>query len=238
MPCSQAPAIIIAPHPDDETFGCGGLIALKRLMRVDVTILFLTDGRCAAREPGVTEADLIRTRQREGFAAADVLDVPQNRVHFFGLPDTQLRDLPADRRQLACKSIAEIIDSHPGAEIYVTHRHDIHPDHEAAWQLVADSIAHSSPVQPPERFEYSIWMSWLAKATRSLRAADLAGARRLDIRSVRAKKRSAIAAYQSQVKALPPGFISRFDSPFELFFRSSAAPAAGSRRVLVSTATP
>src|SRR5438067_976178 len=36
--------MVIAPHQDDETFGCGGLIALQREGGATVKVVFLTDG--------------------------------------------------------------------------------------------------------------------------------------------------------------------------------------------------
>ncbi|MEN8215667.1 MAG: PIG-L family deacetylase [Pseudomonadota bacterium] len=43
-PVSQSSALIIAPHPDDEILGCGGLIALKKSKHAQV---FLTQGEAS-----------------------------------------------------------------------------------------------------------------------------------------------------------------------------------------------
>ena len=40
----RAPAIVFAPHPDDETLGCGGTILKKRSLGAPVEVVFLTDG--------------------------------------------------------------------------------------------------------------------------------------------------------------------------------------------------
>ncbi len=42
---SQKSAMIFSPHQDDETFGCGGLIALKREQQIPVVVVIITDGR-------------------------------------------------------------------------------------------------------------------------------------------------------------------------------------------------
>ena len=39
--------IVFAPHPDDETFGCGGVMAKRNSERYNVNIVVLTDGRHA-----------------------------------------------------------------------------------------------------------------------------------------------------------------------------------------------
>ena len=40
-------ALVIAPHPDDETFGVGGLIALKKEKEVPVKVIFFTSGEAS-----------------------------------------------------------------------------------------------------------------------------------------------------------------------------------------------
>jgi N-acetylglucosamine malate deacetylase 1 len=42
---SQKSAMVFSPHQDDETFGCGGMIALKRAQGIAVQVIFLTDGQ-------------------------------------------------------------------------------------------------------------------------------------------------------------------------------------------------
>lgn len=45
--------VVVAPHPDDEVLGCGGLIAAARAAGVPVLIIALTDGEQAyPDEPG------------------------------------------------------------------------------------------------------------------------------------------------------------------------------------------
>lgn len=45
--------VVVAPHPDDEVLGCGGLIAAARAAGMPVLIIALTDGEQAyPDEPG------------------------------------------------------------------------------------------------------------------------------------------------------------------------------------------
>jgi hypothetical protein len=40
LPISRESTMIFAPHQDDETLGCGGLIALKRQLGIPVKVVF------------------------------------------------------------------------------------------------------------------------------------------------------------------------------------------------------
>ena len=39
--------MIVAPHPDDESLGCGGLIAQLKAQKAEVWVLFLTNGEAS-----------------------------------------------------------------------------------------------------------------------------------------------------------------------------------------------
>ena len=47
--------LVVAPHFDDETLGCGGLLAQLAAAGAVIRVLYLTDGAAAA-EPGGREA--------------------------------------------------------------------------------------------------------------------------------------------------------------------------------------
>ena len=71
------PVVVLAPHPDDETLGCGGLIALKRSLGAPVRVIFMTDG--AGSHSGVDRPALTATRKEEASAACNVLGVHAGR---------------------------------------------------------------------------------------------------------------------------------------------------------------
>lgn len=51
MAINQRSAIVFSPHQDDETLGCGGMIALRRAQNIPVSVVFLTDGQGGVSDP-------------------------------------------------------------------------------------------------------------------------------------------------------------------------------------------
>ena len=81
--------VVVAPHPDDETLGAGGLIATAALRSTPVVIVSVTDGELA-----YDAANLAATRRAELDAAVAVLSqhsglVSVVRLH---LPDGRLHE--------------------------------------------------------------------------------------------------------------------------------------------------
>lgn len=95
--------MVVAPHPDDETLGCGGLIQRAVAAGAAVRIVFLTNGdgfRFAVereyRKLQTTPDDYMRfgeLRRREAVAAARLLGLRQRDLTFLGFPDGSLMDL-------------------------------------------------------------------------------------------------------------------------------------------------
>ena len=81
--------LILAPHPDDETLGCGGLIALYVSKGVDVTIAVISDGGKISHEFAAENIDIVETRERESLEAARLLGVKT--TFFLKFPDGELK---------------------------------------------------------------------------------------------------------------------------------------------------
>ncbi|MCL6561812.1 MAG: PIG-L family deacetylase [Firmicutes bacterium] len=103
------PVLVVAPHPDDEVLGCGGLIARWRARGVAVTVVLVTLGdgfrenavRYYLRVP-VQPHEFLHLgyeRQAECLAALQALGVEEERVIALGFPDGGLIHLLTDRWQ-------------------------------------------------------------------------------------------------------------------------------------------
>ena len=89
--------LILAPHPDDEVLGCGGVIQHAVGMGIPVRIVFLTHGdnnewsfMVHRKRPVLASREVRRMgliRRKEAFKAAEILGVPAREILFLGYPD-------------------------------------------------------------------------------------------------------------------------------------------------------
>lgn len=234
---ARASCMVLAAHPDDETIGCGAMIARKRAAGTKVTIVIATDGRYSTRSRRVTETELAAIRAEEALGAAEVLGVAGDDVIFLPFDDLSLvLSLPT-----MVDELTEVVER-VGVpdELFVTSARDGHTDHvslhEAAQRLrpvLGDGC---------RMFEYPTWY-WYAGPGRSGAAGRLRREwrtlRRL-VRTVRTTptvrvatgghltaKRRALACYASQTtrltgedawQILPPDFLRCFLGRAEVFF--------------------
>ena len=212
---SLVPVVVVAPHEDDETFGCGGLIALKRQLGVPVTVVFVSDGGGGYQEGTKAPQDIVATREKEARDATGILGVPAEQVLFLGFPDTRLSKLDASDWQRLVSRLAECFDEHAQLEVYVTHQRDLHPDHEASYRAVRDAVARST--SQVRLFEYPIWIRWMGKFHRNLRWSDFPGLIKVPIASVHATKLRAIQAYVSQIGLLGRAHLRCYEQAWEIF---------------------
>jgi LmbE family N-acetylglucosaminyl deacetylase len=87
---TDKPTLIVAPHPDDETFGCGGLIKLKRASGVRVRVVILTNGEGVASGLCEHPATVVSARKREALEACQRLGIDAESVRWLQLPDSKL----------------------------------------------------------------------------------------------------------------------------------------------------
>lgn len=172
--------LILSPHPDDETIGCGGAIALHRLAGDAVCVLSLTSGELGLSEHPIEEARAIRERELSN--SAGILDFSV--VESLRLPDYELaRHLPAASTALA-RWLGKLLPE----RVYLPHPADDHPDHQACLPLLARAIQIAG-VSAPWALGYEIWSP--------LPEFDHVE----DISSVFSTKLAAVRAYSSQLES-------------------------------------
>lgn len=124
-----ARAVVVAPHPDDEVLGCGGMLQLLAAAGRQLQLISVTDG--SASHPGSERWPVERlsvVRPQESAEALRRLGVPLHRMKWLrgGFTDSQVA---ADE-----SSLVAFIERHlrPGDVVFSTWCEDGHCDHEAA----------------------------------------------------------------------------------------------------------
>ena len=153
---SLSPILVIAPHQDDETLGCGGLLAVASALGLRPRVAFLTDGAASHKGSATyTPRRLARTRRREALRALDVLGVPVRDVLFLGWPDARPHPGGAPEYEGAVEGLCAWVRRRPPASVWSPWRGESHCDHEAA-AAVARDVASRLPTGPV-LMDYLVW---------------------------------------------------------------------------------
>jgi LmbE family N-acetylglucosaminyl deacetylase len=173
--------LVIAPHPDDESIGCGGTICLHTDRADRVTAVFLTSGELGLKQLPREEA--WRIRESEAEAAADILGI--SHCTFLRLPDWYV----GDRLPEATAGLKPIFDREGPQRVYLPHVREWHPDHRACLPAVCAALKESS-IPSPTLLCYEVWTP--------LSEYDDGE----DITKVMRRKLQAVRCYRSQVEQL------------------------------------
>ena len=218
LPTLAVPTIVFAPHPDDESLGCGGTIAIRHALGQDIRVIFVTDG-AFSMDPS-RKAAITLQRQQEALEALAILGIDKHCVTFLNYPDGALQQLSPPEQAELIQEFQKILAPYPQVEVFVPHHHDRHPDHEATCYLVKAALeTFPGTVQ---LWQYPIWVLWKTPCIQllsQLLTRGPSGWHSLAIGHVIDLKKRAIAAHGSQLDALPPGFLKQFQQPHELFWK-------------------
>jgi LmbE family N-acetylglucosaminyl deacetylase len=147
-------ALVFAPHPDDETLGCGGTIIKKKRSRAEVRIIFVTDGS-RSHLHCLSESELKSIRNNEALAASRILGLEDDKVIFLELEDGNL----SKNLESSAKRVSEILAEHQPEEIFIPYYRDKDPnsDHIATNNIVMSAL--QTYRMETVIYEYPIW-SW------------------------------------------------------------------------------
>ena len=216
----QPPVLVVAPHPDDESIGCGGLIATLRRCRLDVQVIVLTDGTGShANSASYPPCRLADVRKGEALKALAILGVAPEAVAFWQLADRFVPDRDSAEFESAVARTQLRLRLQQPATLVIPGRTDSHGDHRAAWSIWTEAARGLSA--KPRILEYLVW-----PGTETAEGAPLL----LDISEVLPLKRQAVAAHRSQHGlvieddsdgfSLPDDLLARAAEPWERFFET------------------
>lgn len=223
-PINPGPCLVIAPHADDETLGCGGLIAAKVARGDSVDVAFITDSSGShPGHPTLTRQKLATRRRQEACAALAELGLAQQRTHFLEAPDGRLDRLTQAEAGDLQGRLAALLASVRPTEVYLPFLGGGSSEHDAAHRLCVAALragGFSALV-----CEYPVWAWWnpLRLRHQLLRPAENF---RHALGPLRARKRRALACHRSQgaaispdsAPALPPVLARLCTGPREFFF--------------------
>lgn len=129
------PWLVFAPHPDDETFGMGGSIALASRQGVQVQVVVMTRGELAG-DP--------EERLQECLDAGRVLGIDQH--HFWSIADQGL-----SKAEIAWSDLKAVIDPLQPNTVFLPGIQEFHPDHRAATRIVLNLLQNGS-------YQVSVWL--------------------------------------------------------------------------------
>jgi len=209
--------LVIAPHPDDEVLGCGGLLQLCAAAGRAALLVAVTDG--TGSHPGSTLWPVHRlaaARPAETLAALRVLGMPDLPVHRLGLSDGSVAAHEQELQHL----LENLLQ--PGDTLCATWQLDGHPDHEGTGRAAAAAALAAGATC----IEMPVW-GWHWAAPDDPRLPWQRAVRLAIPPSMVARKRAALACFASQIapdastgKAaiVPPSASARLLTDHEVFF--------------------
>lgn len=231
--------VVFAPHPDDEVLACGGTIAKKRRLGIDVHIVYMTDGSKSHDASLIDRQELVNIRGREARAAGDALGVSADCLEFLDYEDSRLGDSMAQ----AVSAVHAILEKVRPQEVYLPYRKEFQSEHVATHRIVVEALRRGRFLV--QTYEYPIWswptVNWrrgwsrlwsIREMTSTLamvtHLVDVVRIVKVDISDTLDVKQRALSEYRSQVThfrgplwpMLPPDFVGRFLVPYEIFFRA------------------
>jgi LmbE family N-acetylglucosaminyl deacetylase len=175
--------VIVAPHPDDEVIGCGGLIARLVAEGNAPHIVIMTGGEQShAGCCSIDTKSIVSSRRGLTRNAMAILGVPKNNIHELNFPDGGINS-----QHFEMVSLQNLLEQLNPQMVFVPHWGEGWPDHITTAKIVKDILKNGVQI-----YEYCVWM-WYYNIWRRL---DWHNALKLHMTAdERTKKLKAMDAY-------------------------------------------
>jgi bacillithiol biosynthesis deacetylase BshB2 len=131
--------LVIFPHPDDETFGVSGTIAMHVANGTPITYACLTlgeMGRNLGNPPFATRESLPKIRKQELIKASEAMGIDDLRM--LGFRDKTVEFEDDEKMILIMSNLIEELN--PSLVITFYPGYSVHPDHEATARAVIEAV--------------------------------------------------------------------------------------------------
>lgn len=219
LPLPRDGALVVAPHADDETLGCGGLLATLAAAGAPAHVVFVSDSASAGWSDAASSAERADVRRTEARAALAELGLRADQATFLDAPDGELDRLPLEAQARVLPRFAAVIAAVRPRDLFLPFLGEGSTEHDAATWLAREALSLAGAA--PTVWEYPVWAWWNALRLRRqwLRGAETFS---LDVSSALPAKRRALARHASQLPRLPAALAAAATTPVELYFRRPA----------------
>lgn len=151
--------LIIAPHPDDETLGCGGIIAIKSRAGYEINIIVLSDGSrlfegTFGKNTQPSPKGISDLRKRETERTVKLLGGDPGKIRYLDYKDGSLEE----KTDEIAKLIREAIHELKPEQVYAPDNYEHHPDHNAANVITRKALEEIE--EKPEFHQYFLSLKW------------------------------------------------------------------------------
>lgn len=216
--------LVVSPHPDDETFGCGGTLSVLTQSDATIRVAFISDGSASHPDhPVVSPSSMAVIRSAEARLATAALGVAPEHLRFIGAQDGTLDRLGSKESERVIGALAELVLATAPQIILMPCQSDGSSEHEAVFPMVLQAL--QAVGMKARILEFPVW-SWWNPLLLLRHMFSYKRVWRIDTQGVLEAKERAISAYVSQTlpiapdraASLPPGFARMFVRYEEFLF--------------------
>lgn len=208
--------VIISPHPDDEVFGCGGLIYELRKLDKKVSVIFMSKGE-GVKNNQCNSLKVINARKQLSKKAFEALTANFSYAYYCDFIDGDFASTDISEY----KKLKDLITAiHPDC-IFYPHPCDGSPDHITSSKIINNMVQFL----PAAKYHYCVWLWHHTKLSKIL-SIDFSKSYLLKIDLLKKKTASNIYSEAKDEKGfyfsgkLPKMFLKAVNWNYELFFKA------------------
>lgn len=213
--------LVISPHPDDEVFGCGGLMQTLVRSGRHVEVIILSQGEAVHRHccPD-DEMHIIDSRGKLTDKANAVIGLSTNHIYRMGFPDGDFNSAKDDNDIIS--ALSNLIKKIAPTDVFIPHAYENSPDHVAATEIL-ERILNDLSINT---YYYCVW-TWYHMPIYKILKLKYKNARLLRVENSESKNKAIDIYINNSAKCgvsysgdLPKPFIYAFRWKYELFFEA------------------